>query len=195
MRTIYVAVGSTRRPKLNAVWEALTVVGPAMDADAKFEVVGVEAPSGVTHTPLSRAELMAGSRQRAEYLAALARREGHPWQYFVGLEGGFDVLHEDNRRLVFLQNWAYVLDAAGRSAYGHGAGILVPEPVARMVLDDGIELATAIDAFAGQRGIRDRQGAWGVFSRDLITRQDSFRTAVISAFAPFFNAPAYRNDT
>ena len=56
-----------------------------------------------------------------------------------------------------------------------------------MVVDDGVELSEAIDAFAGGRGIRDAQGAWGVLSRNLITRQDAFRVAVISAFAPFFN--------
>jgi non-canonical (house-cleaning) NTP pyrophosphatase len=30
-----------------------------------------------------------------------------------------------------------------------------------------------------------------VLTRDLITRQDVLRTAVINAFAPFFNAAAY----
>jgi non-canonical (house-cleaning) NTP pyrophosphatase len=59
--------------------------------------------------------------------------------------------------------------------------------------DEGVELAEAIDAFAGGRGIRDAQGAWGVLSRNLITRQDAFRTSVINAFAPFFNAGVFRN--
>jgi non-canonical (house-cleaning) NTP pyrophosphatase len=65
--------------------------------------------------------------------------------------------------------------------------VLVPEALAKVVVDDGVELSEAIDAFAGGRGIRDAQGAWGVLSRNLITRQDAFRVAVISAFAPFFN--------
>jgi inosine/xanthosine triphosphatase len=193
MRIIYVAVGSTRRPKLNAVWEALTVFGPAIDSDAKFEVVAVEVESGVGHTPLSRAELMAGARGRAEALLRISRErsDAAAWEYFVGLEGGFDVVQEDARRLVFLQNWAYVADRTGRGAYGQSGAILVPEPVARKVVDEGIELSAAIDAFAGARGVRDQQGAWGVFTGNLITRQDSFRTAVINAFAPFFNASIY----
>jgi non-canonical (house-cleaning) NTP pyrophosphatase len=193
MRTIYVAVGSTRRPKLNAVWEALTVFGPAIDSNAKFEVVGVEVGSGVGHTPLSRGELMAGARGRAEALLQIAREraEASGWEYFVGLEGGFDVVHENGARLVFLQNWAYAMDRSGRGAYGQSGGILVPEAVAKKVVDEGVELAVAIDAFAGARGNRDQQGAWGVFTNNLITRQDSFRTAVINAFAPFFNAGLY----
>jgi non-canonical (house-cleaning) NTP pyrophosphatase len=40
-------------------------------------------------------------------------------------------------------------------------------------------------------GIRDEQGAWGVLSGDLIHRDESFRVAVITAFAPFYNAKMY----
>ena len=85
MDKIIVAVGSTRRPKLNAVREALAIFGPILDSNAQFDLVGEEVPSGVSHTPISRAELMAGSRFRAEALVKLARDRGEPWKYFVGL--------------------------------------------------------------------------------------------------------------
>jgi len=195
MRKILVAVGSTRRPKLNAVWEALTVFGPSLEADAQFEVVGVEVPSGVGHTPCTRAELMAGAKFRAEALVQLARERGEQWKYFVGLEGGLDVIVESGRRLVFLVSWAYVNDGAGRGAFGQSGAIEMPEALAVEVLDKGTELSTAIDAYAGGRGIRDAQGAWGVLSQNLITRQDAFRVAVVSAFAPFFNSPMYANSS
>ena len=190
---ILVAVGSTRRPKLNAVWEGLTVFGPSLDPNAQFDVVGVEVGSGVGHTPASRAELMAGARQRAEALVRLGRERGQKWRYFVGLEGGLDVIEENGRRLVFLENWAYVTDGSGKGAYGQSGSILIPELLAVEVLDRGVELAAAIDAYAGGHGIRDAQGAWGILTRNLITRQDAFRVAVINAFAPFFNATLYAN--
>ncbi len=193
MQKILVAVGSTRRPKLNAVWEGLTVFGPQLDPNAQFEVVGVEVESGVGHTPTTRAELMAGARQRAEALVRMGRESNAGWRYFVGLEGGLDVMQENGQRLVFLENWAYVTDGAGRSAFGQSGSILIPAPLAVEVLDRGAELAAAIDAYAGGQGIRDAQGAWGVLTRNLITRQDAFRIAVINAFAPFFNAALYRN--
>jgi len=193
MQKILVAVGSTRRPKLNAVWEGLTVFGPQLDPNAQFEVVGVEVESGVGHTPTTRAELMAGARQRAETLVRMGRESNAGWRYFVGLEGGLDVMQENGERLVFLENWAYVTDGAGRSAFGQSGSILIPAPLAAEVLDRGAELAAAIDAYAGGQGIRDAQGAWGVLTRNLITRQDAFRIAVINAFAPFFNAALYRN--
>ncbi|HWQ03634.1 MAG TPA: inosine/xanthosine triphosphatase [Candidatus Nitrosotenuis sp.] len=191
MRKVFVAVGTKRRPKLNAVWEALTFFGPVMDPDAQYEVVSEQVPSGVGHTPLTRDELMSGARQRAEALRELARERSAPWSFFVGLEGGFEVFQLNGQRLVFLQSWAYVCDAQGRGAFGQSGAIPVPDALVRKVVDEGVELAEAIDAFAGEEGVRDQQGAWGVFTRNLITRQDSFRTAVINAFAPFFNRTMY----
>jgi inosine/xanthosine triphosphatase len=191
MDKIIVAVGSTRRPKLNAVWEAVSVFGPVLEPNLQFEVVGEEAESGVRHTPLSRADIMAGARNRVESLLQRARQGNLPWQYFVGLEGGLDVVSIDGHRRAFLENWAYVSEAAGRSSYGQSGSVLLPDELARQVIDEGIELGVAIDSFAGGHGIRDAQGAWGVLTRNMITRQDAFRTAVINAFAPFFNASLY----
>jgi inosine/xanthosine triphosphatase len=195
MEKIIVAVGSTRRPKLEAVREALAILGPSLQENAQFDIAGVEVPSGVRHTPLSRESLMAGARQRAEALVQIARERNEPWKYFVGLEGGIDVLRENVRengaRHVFLESWAYVTDGVGRGAFGQSGAVLLPEPLARAVVDQGVELSDAIDAFAGSRGIRDAQGAWGILTHNMITRQDAFRVAVISAFAPFFNRAMY----
>jgi inosine/xanthosine triphosphatase len=187
---ILVAVGSTRRPKIAGVERALAALGPHFDPAARFEVCGVDVASGVSHTPLSRGELMLGARRRAEALREMARTAHQPWCYFVGLEGGLDVVSEDDRRLAFLQSWAYVCDDE-RGAWGQAGGVLLPEALAVEVLDRGRELSAAIDAFAGGRGIRDAQGAWGVLTRNVITREEAFRTAVINAFAPFVNAALY----
>jgi non-canonical (house-cleaning) NTP pyrophosphatase len=103
---------------------------------------------------------------------------------------GMPVSTPRQRRLVFLQNWAYVTDGHA-GAYGQSGGVALPEALAHMVVDEGVELAHAIDAFAGQHGIRDGQGAWGILTGGVITRQDAFRIAVINAFAPFLNRAAY----
>ncbi len=188
---IIVAVGSTRRPKLNAVREALAIFGPILDPNAQFDVVGEEVPSGVSHTPISRSELMAGARFRADALVKLARDRSEPWKYFVGLEGGLDVVEENGKRLVFLQSWAYVTDENGRGAFGQSGAVQMPDALAAEVIERGTELSVAIDGYAGEQGIRDAQGAWGVLTQNLITRQEAFRVAVVSAFAPFFNANFY----
>jgi inosine/xanthosine triphosphatase len=203
MHKIAIAVGSARKPKLHAVSAALESFANLLSPDAPCEVVGIEVASGVSHTPTTREELMRGARQRAEALVQLARRESHGWDFFVGLEGGLDVISEAPERLlgsetgfahprrVFLESWAYVTD--GRAAHlGCSGAIEVPENLAFEVLDRGVELSEAIDKFAGTVGIRDAQGAWGVLSSNLISRQEAFRLAVIAAFAPFYNARMYQ---
>ncbi|MFY9691307.1 MAG: inosine/xanthosine triphosphatase [Candidatus Acidiferrales bacterium] len=187
MQTIAIAVGSTRRPKLNAVREALAAFSPIVESGIQFEIFSVDAPSGVGHTPLSCAETMTGARQRADAMVRIAREKNEPWKYFVGLEGGLDVIHEDSTRWVFLENWVYATDARGNASFGRSGGILLPDTLVAQVVDEGIELSVAIDAFAGANGIRDAQGAWGVLTHNLITRQDAFRTAAISAFARLFS--------
>ncbi|MGH9684694.1 MAG: DUF84 family protein [Candidatus Acidiferrales bacterium] len=191
MRKIIIAVGSTRHPKLKAVSEALESFGSALDPGAQFEITGVEVESGVRHTPLSREDMMAGARNRAEELRRIARERFEPWAYFVGLEGGLDVIHEGGRRWAFLENWAYVAQDSARGAFGQSGGVLLPDVLVKRVVDDGVELADAIDTFAGGHRIRDAQGAWGVLTGNRITRQDAFRVAVINAFAPFFNRKLY----
>jgi inosine/xanthosine triphosphatase len=205
MNKVILAVGSKRGPKLNAVSEALKAFSCVLAPDTQFEVVGADVESGVSHTPASRDELMRGARQRAEALIQLARENGVVWQYFVGLEGGLDVVQEgttraemlrhsalqnEGRRRVFLESWAYVSDGA-RGYYGRSGGIELPEALAHEVLENGVELSVAIDKFAGAVGIRDAQGAWGVLSSNFITRQEAFRVAVVAAFAPFYNEKMY----
>ena len=66
--------------------------------------------------------------------------------------------------------------------------VTVPASIADMVIDGKRELGVVIDEVAGERDVRSRQGAWGVLSRDLLTRSMSFEAALIAAFAPFYNA-------
>ena len=194
MKKIIVAVGSTRKPKLQAVSDALREFASKLVPDADFEVVGEEVESGVSSTPTSCEELMRGARQRAEALVRVAREERKAWNYFVGLEGGLEVLQEDRARRVFLESWAYVSDGT-RGYYGRSGGIEVPEELAHEVLERGFELSDAIDRYAGAIGIRDGLGAWGVLSGELIPRHESFRLAVVTAFAPFYNGRMYGRAT
>jgi non-canonical (house-cleaning) NTP pyrophosphatase len=144
---------------------------------------------------------MLGARQRADALLRMAKEKGESFRYYVGLEGGLEILErgapigsavaEDSRR-AFLESWAYVSDGS-RGYFGRSGGIELPEALAYEVLDREVELAAAIDNFAGMAGIRDGQGAWGILSRDLITRREAFRIALVAAFAPFYNGKLFRS--
>jgi len=195
-----IAVGSTRGPKLDAVHDALKLCADHLNPSAQFEVIGFAVDSGVGHTPLSSAESMRGARQRTEALISMASGTSEVYQYFVGLEGGLEVMGSDAEdtdpvenggRRVFLESWAYVSDGS-RGHFGRSGGIELPHALAHEVLDKGVELADAIDKFAGVAGIRDNQGAWGVLSGNLITRREAFRVALVAAFAPFYNVNLFR---
>jgi inosine/xanthosine triphosphatase len=195
-----VAVGTKRGPKLDAVRDALDQIAGLLAPGVLFEVRGFDVDSGVSHTPLSSAESMRGAKQRADALTGLPSTTTATFRYFIGMEGGLEVLASDDRheeaagnihRRVFLESWAYVTDGTC-GHFGRSGAIELPEKLAIEVLDDGVGLADAIDRFAGMTGIRDSQGAWGVLSRDLITRRDAFRVALIAAFAPFYNAALFR---
>lgn len=191
MAHLVIAVGTTRKPKLAAVHEAISHITDVLAPGTLIEVIGVEVESGVSHTPTSREELMRGARQRAESLEDIAKRQNQPWNFFVGLEGGLEVIRESGERRVFLESWAYVSDAR----YGHfgcSGAVELPPSLAEEVLAGGTELSVAIDQFAGAAGIRDAQGAWGVLTANKISRQESFRVALIAAFAPFYNRTMYR---
>ncbi len=190
--SITIAIGSTRAPKLRAVEEAFASVGPLLEPGAHFEFLGFDVPSGVRHTPLSRQETMQGAKARVLALDRLARERGENWPFLIGLEGGLDVIAQPESRLVLLENWVCVAGPDREIAWGRSGAIQVPEALAVEVVDRGVELAAAVDAFAGETGIRDAQGAWGVLSRNRITRQEAFRVALVGALAPFFNREAYR---
>jgi inosine/xanthosine triphosphatase len=191
MPAILIAVGSTRRPKLGAVEEAVACFGSQLNSAATFEVRGFQAESGVSDTPCSREELMRGARQRADALKQVLEKDGRSAAYYVGLEGGLDVAFENGSHRVFLESWAYVTDGT-KGFFGRSGGIELPEALIEEVMEKGIDLSVAIDRFAGEVGIRDSQGAWGVLSGNLISRQEAFRVAVLAAFAPFYNAQLYK---
>src|SRR5438477_3098456 len=190
MAKVIIAVGSTRKPKLAAVREAVDGIADLLPSATDIEIVGVEVESGVNHTPLSCEESMRGARQRADALYKIARQEEKQWNYFVGMEGGLDSVLENGERRVFLESWAYVSDGV-RGHFGRSGTIELPAELAEEVFVRGTELSVAIDQFAGEAGIRDAQGAWGILSANKITRQEAFRVALIAAFAPFFNRQIY----
>jgi non-canonical (house-cleaning) NTP pyrophosphatase len=67
----------------------------------------------------------------------------------------------------------------------------VPSEIVKNVVQGRRELGMVIDEVTGARDVRSKQGAWGVLSRDLVTRSMSFELALIAAFAPFYNPKFY----
>jgi len=140
--------------------------------------------------PLTDWQLMEGARERALAARDSLLNRRLEADIYVGLEGGFHSISIGGEWHTFLRGWAYATDGE-RSAFGAAPSISVPAPIVKSVVDGRQELGTVIDQIAGGRDIRSKQGAWGVLSRDLVTRSMSFELALIAAFAPFYNQKFY----
>jgi inosine/xanthosine triphosphatase len=181
-----IAVGTQNAAKLAAV-KAAAARTATVDTDWRAaEIVGKSVAVSVPAMPLTDEQLLRGARERAENALAIVAGA----RLGVGLEGGFHSVNIEGAWVTFLRGWAYATDGE-RGFYGAAPSVTVPDFIARNVIDTGRELAEVIDEAAGEQDIRNRQGAWGVFSRDLLTRAMSFESALIAAFAPFYNAKFY----
>lgn len=187
-----IAVGSTRRPKTEAVVAAARIICslgvPGWDS---FELIGRDVDSGVAATPTSDVELMAGARNRAQRLKAVLETESIKADVYIGLEGGLHVNDMPSKTVVLLRGWAYATDGKREGAFGSSPSVEVPGEIASAVLDHGQDLGDVIDQFSGRFDVRSNEGTWGILTRDLITRSKSFEMAVIAALAPLYNGGLY----
>jgi inosine/xanthosine triphosphatase len=156
-------------------------------------VVARQVKTDTPAMPLTDWELMSGARQRALAVREMLIDQNLETDLYVGLEGGFHSISVDGEWHTFLRGWAFVTDGE-RNSFGMSPSIGVPPAIVKNVIEGKRELGLVIDEVAGARDVRSRQGAWGVLSRDLLTRSMSFEAALIAAFAPFYNPALYSTE-
>jgi len=179
-----IIIASTRVPKINGVKRAVEKISSHFGIDrTSISYTSVEAHSGVSDTPKSIDELMRGAQQRAQFVF---RENGTEKVLSIGVEGG---LFKSGEK-IFLQSWACVFNGV-QFFFGSSGSIELPADLSNTVMNDGIDLGVAIDRFAEEVDVRSKQGTFGILTRDLITREDSFETAVIFALTPVFNDTIY----
>lgn len=163
----------------------------SIDSDwAGANVVARRVSSTVPSMPLTDWQLMEGAQERALAVRESLNSRRLEADIYVGLEGGFHSVSIGGQWHTFLRGWAYATDGE-RGAFGAAPSISVPPDIVQRVVEGRRELGVVIDEVTGGRDLRSKQGAWGVLSRDLVTRSMSFELALIAAFAPFYNAKFY----
>ena len=170
-----------RVAELDSAWRTAKVIPRSVKTDAPA-------------MPLNDWQLMSGARTRALAVRDILIEQKLEADLYVGLEGGFHSISLEGEWRTFLRGWAFVTDGE-RSSFGMSPSIEVPENIVKQVIQGKRELGIVIDDVAGARDVRSKQGAWGVLSRDLLTRSMSFEAALIAAFAPFYNAAFYGAET
>lgn len=185
-----IALGSDRAAKIMAVRASVARIATIAPDWANANVVARRVETSVPAMPLTDWQLMQGARERALAARDSLRSRRLEADIYVGLEGGFHSVSIEGEWHTFLRGWAYATDGE-HSSFGAAPSISVPPDIVQNVVQGRRELGTVIDEVTGGRDIRSKQGAWGVLSRDLVTRSMSFELALIAAFAPFYNPKLY----
>ncbi len=186
-----IALGSDRAAKIMAVRACVARVAEIDSSWAEANVVARAVSTNAPAMPLTDWELMQGARERALAVRDLLRGQRLEAEIYVGLEGGFHSISIEGEWHTFLRGWAYATDGKN-GTFGASPSITVPAALAKKVIEGRRELGLVIDEVSGKRDTRSREGAWGVLSRDLVTRSLSFELALIAAFAPFYNPELYQ---
>jgi inosine/xanthosine triphosphatase len=185
-----IALGSDRAPKIMAVRASIARVATVDSSWAEASVLARAVETAAPAMPLNDWELMQGARERALAVRDQLAAQRLDADIYVGLEGGFHSISIEGEWHTFLRGWAYATDGKN-GTFGATPSISVPESLVKKVIEGRTELGLVIDEVAGIQDVRSRQGAWGILSRDLVTRSMSFELALIAAFAPFYNRKIY----
>lgn len=172
-----VIVASLNPVKINAAKQAFIQVF----GDLSIEVGGIHVPSGVSDQPMSDGETRQGAVNRA-----ISAQKAHPEaDYWVGMEGGI----EDQQGSMLAFGWMVV---AGRQGIGKGrtATFILPPEVAALVRE-GIELGEADDRVFGSNNSKQKSGAVGLLTGDIMNRTELYCPAVVLALIPFINQNLY----
>ena len=190
MPVMTIALGSDRASKIMAVRASVARIATIDPSWTDANVVARRVESNVPSMPLTDWQLMQGAQERAFAVRESLQSRRLEADIYVGLEGGFHSVSIAGEWHTFLRGWAYATNGQ-RGAFGAAPSISVPAAIVKNVVEGRRELGVVIDEVTGGRDIRSKQGAWGVLSRDLVTRSMSFELALVAAFAPFYNPKFY----
>ena len=196
-----IIIASQNPVKINAVAAAFGKMFP----DETFETEGVSASSGVSDQPKTDSETFEGAMNRAENASRMA--DGDFW---VGIEGGVEEMvrlpstklpsirfgtgrtsrspQEDSQMEVFA--WVVVKSKDGKFGKGRTGTFFLPPKVAELV-KQGMELGEANDAVFEKTNSKQKNGAVGILTDDIIDRTRYYTETVVLALIPFKNMELY----
>lgn len=171
-----IVVGSTNPVKINSAKLAFETAFP----DEEFEVEGVDAVSEVRDQPMSNDETLLGARNRANYVKERTKAD-----YWVGIEGGI----EDHESDLEAFAWVVILTDSFEGK-ARTASFVLPHEVSLLVRA-GMELGQADDQVFNRSHSKQKNGAVGLLTNDLIERTEYYKHAIILSLVPFMKPELY----
>ena len=172
-----VIIASRNQVKVNAAKIGFEKMFP----DESFEFEGVSVPSDVSDQPMNDQETMTGAINRAEN----AKKNFSSADYWVGIEGGLEKRQDE------IEAFSWV---AIRSKDKHGKArtgtFFLPKKIVELI-DAGKELSEADDIVFERTDSRQKNGAVGILTGNIIDRTKYCAEAVILSLIPFKNPDIY----
>ncbi|MBD3225820.1 MAG: DUF84 family protein [Caldithrix sp.] len=190
-----IAIGTKNKAKLSACYAAINDLQTRFNwQNGPLEYSEYAAPSSVDDMPLTLKDLMNGARNRALFVFDRMDSNTKVPVYSIGMEGGVHQIKFDNEQPphTFLQSWVYVYNGT-TGFFGASPLLPIPDQISNSLYLEKKELSEVIDRLSGKEDVRSNEGTFGILTRNLLTRADSFKMAVINAFVPFFNHSFYSN--
>ncbi|MDY6867609.1 MAG: inosine/xanthosine triphosphatase [Chloroflexota bacterium] len=152
-----------------------------MFPEEKFTIRQGSVSSGVSNQPMTDRDTLIGAANRAKN----ARRSYPDGDLWVGVEGGCDYL--EGEMVAFA--WIMILSEEN-SGSARTALFRLPGEVQKLV-ESGLELGDADDKIFGRENSKQKSGAVGILTGDVVTRTRLYEQAVILALIPFKNPQLY----
>ncbi|MBZ9729051.1 inosine/xanthosine triphosphatase [Salegentibacter sp. JZCK2] len=173
-----VIIASKNPVKLKAVKEGFT----KMFQEETFNFKGISVPSGVQDQPMEDDTTLRGALNRANNAMAKVQNA----DYWVGIEGGIEKTGEKE-----MQAFAWIV-VKSRQYIGKGktGTFFLPDEIISLI-NEGKELGEADDIVFGQNNSKQKNGAVGILTGNVIDRADLYSQGVILALIPFKHTSYY----
>jgi len=172
-----VIVASKNPVKIQAVKNGFEKMFP----NKEFEFIGVSVPSNVSDQPFSNNETFAGAKNRADN----ASNEVKDADFYIGMEGGTENVEEEMETFAWV-----VVKSAGKYGKSRTGTFFLPKEVVRLI-KEGKELGEADDIVFKLNNSKQKNGAVGILTGDVIVRTKYYTEAVILSLIPFKNVDLY----
>jgi len=172
----FVVIASTNPVKIQAVKNGFQAMFP----DKKFHFYGVSVSSNVSHQPMSDIETEKGALSRVKN----AKVERPDADFWVGIEGGVGEAFFDAGKNMEAFAWVVIESRGGLVGKGKTGTFMLPPKVAELIRD-GKELGEADDIVFGQSNSKQKMGAVGLLTNNVIDRTAYYTHAVILALIRF----------
>lgn len=168
-------VASANPVKIEAARQAFQQVFPQVE----WICQGCSVSSGIPDQPIGIGQTQEGAINRVQEL----KKQDLSSDYYVGMEGGISKAEGD----CYAFAWMYVESKEGISGKAMTGFFQLPSPVVDL-LEGGMELGHAMDEIFYLENTKQKGGAVGLLTNDLIDRTQYYVHAMILALIPFIKS-------